>query len=157
MIKEPWDKRIDESDENYRQFLWWRDQIPRPVPSDLDVASYYDWSTRAAAWDAHCTVPSNLEDQIEGAVRGMGEVAILQTMRMLARARTSSGEELTIKEWATLVTGLVKIQAVMVDTIEKRRALTGVDSSEEERFAGALTPKEQSIFTDLLVKATKGA
>lgn len=153
MIREPWDQRLDETSAHHRLFVWWRDQVPRPPPSDPALASTFDWSSRAAAWDAHRSVPACLEDQAEAAVRALTETACLYSIRLLANARVNLSQELSPKDVVALVRGVVQIQAILVTAFASR---PGADqNAEAERFADALPPEKYREFLDLLDEATK--
>lgn len=146
MIREPWDQRLDETSAHYRLFVWWRDQAPRPPPSDPALASTYDWSSRAAAWDAHQSVPRGIEAQLDEGLRALGETFILEARRLLSRARVGGGE-LDAKEIAALGKTLVQIKILV---LESRQRLEGPDEIEAaERLVEGLTEEEQRVLLRL--------
>jgi hypothetical protein len=156
MIREPWDQRLDEPSAQYRLFIWWRDQIPRPPPSDLELARTFDWSTRAAAWDAHRSVPVRLEDQAEAAVRDLTEAACLYARRVLSVARTGGAGEITAKDAAALVKFVVQIQVALLEILELKQRRGGIeDTSAEEHFAARLSPDEQRQLAGILAKVSE--
>lgn len=152
MTREPWDQRLDETSAHYRLFVWWRDQAPRPPPSDLALARTYDWSSRAAAWDAARSVPTRFDEQITVAVRALGEACCIKARRALDRVRVDPDSDLDPR-LAASIKSVVQIQAIMVESIRGQEA--NADTTEEERFAAALTAEEQRDFLCLLEKASR--
>ena len=147
MIREPWDQRLDEPSAQYRLFVWWRDQIPRPSPSDLELARTFDWSTRAAAWDAHRSIPERPDEQIDEGLRALAEAFVLQARRLLARTRTDPACELSAKDLSALAKNLVQIKILV---LESRQRLEGPDEIEAaERLTENLTEEEQRVLLRL--------
>lgn len=156
MIREPWDQRLDERDDHYRMFVWWRDQIPRPEPSDSVLAWQYDWSNRAAAWDAHQSIPTRIEDQIEASVRALAEVTILESRRLLDRVRVEGGPTLSIKELSTLQKNIVQIQGILLESLQRQQALgAGGEVSEAHALTEGLSDAEEQLLLKLLEKGAK--
>lgn len=102
MTREPWDQRLDETSAHYRLFVWWRDQAPRPPPSDLALARAYDWSSRAAAWDAVQSLPKEPLDRLRFALDATIEVVALEMNKLRGMSRTSGELVVSPKEIATV-------------------------------------------------------
>jgi hypothetical protein len=148
---DPWDQRLDERDLDYRQFLWWRDQTPRPPPSDLALAARYEWSARAAAWDLRRSVPATLDGQLDAGVGALCELFVLQARRALDRTRTDPSYEIPPRELAALAKGLVAIKLAI---LEARTRLVGEDSSPAEEIDD-LTLEEQKVLLRLLERSDR--
>jgi len=105
--RQPWDQRLDEPDACYRQFAWWRDQPSgaRPLPSDTTLATQYEWSSRAVAYDLAHDLPATAE----GLLRG-GTLSLLRTFVLAARKlelREMESRDLTLTPQELLRLGQV--------------------------------------------------
>lgn len=67
--REPWEQRLlaGETDSEFAQFVWWRNQPPetRPPPSDLELAARHAWADRALAWDQSQHIPDDPAERVK--------------------------------------------------------------------------------------------
>ena len=148
-IREPWEQRLDETDSHYRQFLWWRDQVPRPPPSDPVLAHQYDWSTRCAAWDSYQSVPRDLHSQVSESLAALGEVVVLQARRLLDRTRTEPSFELDPKKLSDVTKSLVQVQLLVLDS-GQRLGGDSIDTSGTLIREANLTDDECRVLLKML-------
>lgn len=112
-MTEIWDQRLDEPSELYRQFVWWRNQVPRPMPSDPAVAQTFDWSTRAAAWDQARTLPEDRNARIAGALDDMITVTSIVLRKLKVRELTSDDPTVSAKDASVMLKNLATIAATI--------------------------------------------
>lgn len=148
-MREPWEPRLDEPDIAYRQFVWWRDQVPRPAPSDPALARQYDWSSRAAAWDAVQSIPKDTAGQLRFALAATIEVVALEMRKLLDLSRTERAMVASPKEIAA-----VELRAVQMMKLLQSGNLFGENRpiETEGELIESLTEDEQRVLLALLEK-----
>lgn len=152
MVREPWDQRLDETSEHYRQFLWWRDQVPRPAPSDYELARDFDWSTRAAAWDLRQSIPEGNSARLSVGLNALIETFVLQSRRALERTRVDPDYEINAK-LANVLKSLVQIQLLVAETSAKLGEQGSIDTAGE--YVETLTDDEQQVLLALVERQEK--
>lgn len=133
-MRDPWAQRRDETAAHYRQFLWWRDQSPRPPPSDTALAHYYDWSSRAAAWDALRELPEDTSGRARECVENMVTMLAVATRKHLERELASPEPTVEIKQISTALKNLTVIAAIV-----QPKAAGGVEQAYQEILDRDLT------------------
>jgi hypothetical protein len=148
-MREPWEQRLDEPDIAYRQFVWWRDQTPRPPPSDPGLARDFDWSSRAAAWEAVQSIPSDRIARLGFALDATIEVVALEMHKLRAMSRTDRAMVASPKEIAAIELRAFQILKLM----QEREGSGNVESVETAgELVSELTEEEQRVMLRLLEK-----
>jgi hypothetical protein len=145
-MREIWDRQLGESPEAYRQFVWWRDQSPRPPPSDFALARLHDWHSRAVAWDAMQQIPQDRVAQLDYAVSRMIRVIAVEITKLERRALTSPEPEVELKQIGLMTKRVAEVIRLLRENAPQG---TGVDVCAQLIEESGLTVEQSRAILQL--------
>jgi len=103
-----WDRRAEESEDQYLAFLEWLHQNPRDRPASPALAAQCDWAARALAYDQMLIAPKAPKDQLVALGRDALQLATLEVAKFVRMSLRSEAPVLTVTE-------LVRVAAWLSD------------------------------------------
>jgi hypothetical protein len=136
----------DESDRDYRAFLGWLLSKPRRLPESEDLARQFEWSRRAAQFDAAFSGPANFDavpNQNENTKRNLERLVALEVKKYLERSEGAIGVPvLTPQE-------LIRLYGIMMGRTAKELDVApdgGYYEKQEEPDLSGLTNEELEVL-----------
>lgn len=87
-VPDPWDRRTDETENDYLAFLMWLHSEPRGTPKATHLASRHDWSARARAHDTAVRISGTPKDDAKVTAATIVKLARVLAEKMLNNERT---------------------------------------------------------------------
>jgi hypothetical protein len=138
-VREIWDRQLGEPSEAYRQFVWWRDQSPRPPPSDFELARLHDWHRRAVAWDAMQQIPPDRVAQLNYALSKMIRVLAVEMTKLDQQVLTNPESQVDLRQIGLLHKRVVEVIKLMRENAPQG---TGVDAFTRQIEESSLTDEQ---------------
>lgn len=105
---QPWERTIEESDDDYQAFLAWVETPDRGIPKNQRLATEHDWATRALAFERHQKLDQDPKGRLAYAAQLLTSVLAIESEKLIADAMQSHGKALSTGE-------LFKLFALLAD------------------------------------------